>query len=93
MASVVFRRAQPQDYPAILRLQDQLEAALALELLQQIPRPVARPVVNNDELDPQRHGEHAADDLFDRANLVVGGHYDRHERIGQHAGDAAHFPP
>ena len=85
--------AQRRALAAVLRLQDQREAALALELLQQIARPIARPIIDDDELDAQRHGQHAADDLLDRVNLVVGGHHDRHERVRQRADDAAHFPP
>ena len=32
---------------------------------------------------PDRHGEHAADDLLDRVALVVGRHHDRQQRIDQ----------
>ena len=51
----------------------QLERQLALRARQDVPRPVLRPVVHDDQLDADRHRQHAADDLLDRRALVVDG--------------------
>ena len=66
---------------AVLVLQQQLEAALAREPLQHVARAVGRGVVHGDELDPQRHREHAAHDLLDRRALVVDGHHHAQQRV------------
>ena len=42
---------------------------------------VGRSVVDDDELDAERDGEHAADDRLDRGTLVEHGHDDREQRI------------
>ena len=47
------------------------------QLGKDVARAVLRSVVDDDELDPERHGEDAPDDLVDRVALVVDGHDDR----------------
>ena len=66
---------------AVLRLEDQLERVLLVERGQQVAGAVGRAVVDDDELDAERHGEHARDDFLDRVLLVVDGHDDREQRI------------
>ena len=65
-----------------ISLNRQLAAASAR---QHVARAVRRAVVDDDELDADRHGEHAPDDLLDRRPLVVHRHDDRQQRIGQDA--------
>ncbi len=68
-------------------LEHQLESELLLQPRQDVPRPVLRPIVDDDQLRPDRHGDHAPDDLLDRVTLVVDGHDDREERIGKNAAE------
>ena len=55
--------------------------SVVLQLVQQLARSVGRSVVDDDQLDAQRHGEHAPDDFLNRGTLVVHGHDDREQRI------------
>ena len=54
-----------------------------LQLVEDLARSVLRPIVDDDQLDAERHGEHAADDFLDRGTLVVHGHDHRKQRIGR----------
>ena len=45
-----------------------------------VARAVGRSVVDDDQLDAQRDGEHAPDDFLDRGTLVVHGHDHRQEQ-------------
>ena len=85
MSPVTSSKPAPQRraLAAVLRLEDQLELVLLAQLRQQIPRAVLRPVVDDDELDAHRDGEHARDDLLDRLPLVVDGHDHGQQRIGE----------
>src|SRR5207247_7158567 len=44
---------------------------------------IGRPVVNDDQFDAQRNGQHPADNLVNRGTLVIRGHHDRERRIGK----------
>ena len=54
---------------------------LALQLVEDLARSVGRSIVDDDQLDAQRDGEHAADDLLDRGTLVEHRHDDREQRV------------
>ena len=72
----------------------QLEGILALQPAQDVGCAVLRPVVDHDQLDPEiRDGEHAGDHALDRVALVVDGHDDRQERIGELPFYAGHYRP
>ena len=75
--------------PPFWRLEDQLERQLLGKLRQDVARAVLRAVVDDDELGADRDGQHAPDDLLDRRALVVAGHHDRQQRIGELAAAAA----
>ena len=65
-----------------LALPQQREAELLLQPVENLARAVGRSVVDDDQLDAQRDGEHAPDDFLDRGTLVVHRHDDRQQRIG-----------
>ena len=65
-----------------VRLPEQPERELSLQGVQNLPRSVGRSVVDDDELDAERDGQHPANDVFDRGTLVEHRHDDREERIG-----------
>ena len=72
------RKAAPQrrSLAAVARLAQQHEPAFLLQPLQDLRRAVGRPVVDDDQLDPQLDGEHATNDLLDRVALVEHRHDD-----------------
>ena len=82
--------AQGGALPHVPRLQQQREAELALQAAEDVARAVRRAVVDDDQLRPQRHRMHAADDLLDRLLLVERRHDDGQQRIGEHAAEARH---
>ena len=87
-----FLESAPERGPfaAVGGLQDHLDRQLAREPGQNVPRPVLRAVVDDDELDADGHRKHAADDLLDRRLLVVGRHHDRQQRIAELTLEARH---
>ena len=76
---------------AVLRLEDQLELQLLGQPRQDVARPVLRPVVHDDQLDADRHREHAPDDFLDRGALVVARHHHREQRILDHSAQSRHL--
>src|SRR5262245_12961333 len=72
------RRAEP--LPA-LACRSSLNPS-SFESVEDLPRAILRSVVDDDELDAKRDGQHAPDDLLDRGTLVVHGHDNRKQRIG-----------
>ena len=64
-------------------LVQQREAERRLQRVQDLARAVGRSIVDDDELDAHRDGEHAPDDFLDRGTLVEHGHDDREQRIGR----------
>ena len=69
-------------------LAQQREAELALQGVEDLARAVGRSVVDDDQLEAQRHGEHAANDFVNRGTLVEHGHHDRQQRISVDHGRA-----
>ena len=69
--------------PRVRGCQEQREAELALQPIEDLARAVGRAVVDDDQLDAHRHGEHAADDFVDRVALVEHRHDDRQQRLGR----------
>jgi hypothetical protein len=79
---------QRRSFAAVLGLENQLELQLLGKARQDVARAVLRPVVNDDQLDPDRNGDHTPDDLFDRLPLVVARHDDREQGILQDSAKA-----
>ena len=77
----------------IALLKDQPESVFGLECREEIPRAVLRAVVNDDQLDADGNPEDASDDLFDGVPLVVHGHHDGQQRIGENPSQSAHARP
>src|SRR4030095_14681557 len=75
--------AQRRAFAAVFGLQQQGESQLALQSSQHVAGAIGRAVIDDDQLRAKRHGEHTTDDLLDRRRLVVYGHGDRTQRIGQ----------
>ena len=57
--------------------------AKGIAIAQDPGRTVARSIVDDDQLDPQRHGEHPRDDLADRLAFVEHGHHHAEQRMGE----------
>ena len=74
--------------PHVARLQNEREVQLLVEPRQLLTRPIRRPIVHDDELRAQRHGDHAVDDLVDRVRFVVDRHHDGQQRIREHSPQA-----
>ena len=58
-----------------VRLPKQRELQLALQRVEDLRGPVARSVVDDNELEAKREGQHPADNRFNRGTLVVHGHH------------------
>jgi hypothetical protein len=74
---------------AVLLLQDVLESALRGQPRHEVAAAVRGGIVDRDQLDAQRHLQHAVDDLLDRLALVVDRHDHAQERIHERGRPAA----
>ena len=85
--------AERRPLAPVLRLQDQLEPALLLQPRQDVPRPSFDP--SSTTMSSMRTGTASTRRTISSivASLVVDGHHDREERVGQRATDSGHQRP
>src|SRR3954465_8895574 len=72
-------------------LKDQLERQLLREPRQDVPRPIPRPVVDDNEFGLDGYGQNPPDDFLDRVPLVVGGHDHRQQWIRELPSQPGHL--
>src|SRR5688572_1158221 len=75
-------------FALVALLQEQSEAVAPLQVGKAVARPVGGTVVDDDQLDAQRHRQHARDDLVDGVPLVEDRHDDREQRRRDRRADA-----